>query len=117
MRPGSWSGRDLVQRLEAGIAVGLQEAGERRHVRGRVLGATVWAVEISRGRRGFAAERPIVADIDPKPSGFGPPKSWFQHRNRGVVTMDLLGGKDVFADPRDHRIKQPGGLAHPIGQG
>jgi hypothetical protein len=106
----------IVQPLEAGVAVSLKEAGEARQVRGWVLGTAIGAVEIGCGRSGGAAKQPVVAHIDPQPSGRGPPESRRQHRHRGVVAVDLLGGEHMLADLRHHRIEQPGRLAHPVTQ-
>src|SRR5208283_3048801 len=47
-----------VQRLETGVAIGLEKTGECGHVGRRMLATTIRAVEISRGGRGFATEWP-----------------------------------------------------------
>lgn len=107
----------MVYRLEAAIAVGLEEAGEAGHVRRRALAAAVGAVEVGGSRRGVAAERPVVAHVDPQPPGLGPAEPRRQHWHRGVVAMDLRGGEDVLLDPDDDRIEQPGRLADPVAQG
>jgi hypothetical protein len=57
------SGR-IVQPLKPGVAVGLKEAGEARHVRRRMLGTPVGAVEVGGGGSSRATEQPIVAYID-----------------------------------------------------
>src|SRR5208337_4885806 len=106
----------IVQPLEASVAVSLKEAGEARHVRRRMLGTTVGAVEIGRRRSGRATKQPIVAHIDPQPSGRGPPEPRRQHRHRGVVAVDLLAREDMLADLRHHRVEQPGGLTYPVTQ-
>jgi hypothetical protein len=106
----------IVQRLEPGVAIGLEEAGEVGHVRRRALAAAVGAVEVGGSRGGFAAERPIVAHVDPQPPGLGPAEPRHQHRDRRIVAMDLRGGEDVPLDPGDDRIEQPSRLADPIAQ-
>ena len=79
-------------------------------------GAAIGAVEKSSRRSRGSAERPIIANVDPQPTGFGPTQAGCEHRHRGVVGVDLLGGEDVPPDPRYHRIEQPGRLSDPIGQ-
>ena len=123
MRPtrdfGDRTGRNpprTIQCLEPGIAIGLQEPGERGHVRGRVLATTVGTVEVCGSRRCDAAERPVVAHVDPQTPGLGPTKSRCQHPNRRVVAVDLLGGEDMTPDRRHHRVQQPGRLSNPIAQ-
>ena len=106
----------IVQRLEPGIAVGLEQAGEAGQVRGRMLAATVGAVEVGSGGSRLARERAVVAHVDPQAPGLGSSKSRRQHRHGGVVAVDLLGGEDVLADRRRDRIEQPGRLANPVGQ-
>lgn len=55
----------IVERLEAGVGVGLEKAGEVREVLRRILTAAIGTVEVGGGRRRHSAERPVVADIDP----------------------------------------------------
>jgi hypothetical protein len=105
-----------IQFLEPGIPVRLEQAGEARHVRRRMRGGAIGAVEIRSGRGGTAAKRPVVAHIDPEPPGLGPAEARCQHRNRRVVAVDLLGREHVGADGRHDRIEQPGRLSHPIAQ-
>ena len=81
-----------------------------------MLAAAVGTVEVGGSRRCRAAERPIVAHIDPQAPGLGPAQSRRQHRNRRVVAVDLLGGKDMMPDRRHDRIQQPGRLSNPIAQ-
>jgi hypothetical protein len=63
-RAGFGPGR-IVQPLKTSVAVSLKEPGEARHVRRRMLGTTIGAVEIGRSRSGRATKQPIVAHIDP----------------------------------------------------
>jgi len=81
-----------------------------------VLAAAVGTVEVGGGRRCFATERSVVADIDPQPSGLRPTKPGSQHRDSRIVAVDFLAGEDVPPDPRDHRVEQPSRLSDPIGQ-
>src|SRR3954465_10157506 len=50
---------------------GLEEAGKPSHVRRRTLATAVGAVEVGGCRRSVAAERPVVAHVDPQPPGLG----------------------------------------------
>ena len=81
-----------------------------------MLATAVGTVEVCGSRRCRAAERPVVAHIDPQPPGLGPAQSRRQHRNSRVVAVDLLGGKDMTPDRRHDRIEQPGRLSNPIAQ-
>src|SRR4051795_3747502 len=93
----SWLGPGwIVQSLKTSVTIRLKKAGEAGHVRRRVCGPTVGAVEIGRRRSGRATKQPVVAHIDPQPPGRGSPEPWRQHRHRGVVAMDLFGGEDML---------------------
>ena len=63
-RTGPGSG-GTVQRLESRISIGLEETGECGHVRRRMLAAAIGAVEVDGSRGCGAAERSVVAHIDP----------------------------------------------------
>ena len=106
----------MVERLEPGIAVRLEQAGEGRQVRGRVLAAAVGAVEVDRRRSRLARERVVIAHVDPQAPRLGPAKPRRQHRNGGVVAVDLLGREDMPPDCRRHRVEQPGRLTDPVAQ-
>ena len=55
----------MIQGVEPGITVSLKEAGEAGHMRRRMCGAAIWAVEVG-GRRGRrTSEQPVVAHIGP----------------------------------------------------
>ena len=82
-----------------------------------MFATTVRAVEVGGRRRRRAEERPIVAHVNPQPTGLGPTQPWSQHRDSRVVAVDLLCGEDVAADRRHDRIEQPGRLANPVAQG
>src|SRR5277367_1167362 len=77
-----------IQRLEPGIAVGLQEPAECGHVRSWMLATAVGTVEVCRSRRRSAAERSVVAHIDPQAACLGPAQSRCQHRHGRVVAVD-----------------------------
>ena len=62
--PGTGVAR-LVQRSEPAIGIGLQKPGEVGEMGRRMRAAAIGAVKVDRRRRRGAAERPIVADVDP----------------------------------------------------
>jgi hypothetical protein len=70
-------------------------------MRVRMHGAAVGRVEERRRRRRGPGKRPVVAHISPQAAG--PALALGQHRHRGVVGMDALGGKHVCADRFDER--------------
>jgi hypothetical protein len=78
--------------------------------------SAIRTVEVGDRRRGAAAEGPIIAHIRPKPAGLGPAEARGEHRNCGVVAVDLLGGEYVRADRGHNRVEQPGRLANPVAQ-
>jgi hypothetical protein len=106
----------MVQRLEPGIAVSLEQAGEARQVRGWMLAAAVGAVEVDSCRSRLTRERAVIAHVDPQAPRLGPSEPRRQHRNGGVVAVDLLGREDMPPDCRRHRVEQPGRLADPVAQ-
>ena len=79
----------LVKRPKAGIAVRLQEAMEVGQLRARVLGLAIGRIAIDDRWRCPAAERPFVAQVDPKPLGLA--HAGRPHRHRGIVDVQLLG--------------------------
>jgi hypothetical protein len=46
-----------------------------------------------RRRRILAAERPVIAHVDPNPTGLS--LAFGEDRNRGVVAVQPLGGQDM----------------------
>ena len=111
----AFGGALIIQRLEPGIAIRLQEATEVRQVPRRMFAAAIGAVEVDGRRRRGATEGPIVPHIHPEPPGLGPAETGRQHRR--VVAVDLLGREHVPPDPLDDRLQQPGRLADPLAQG
>ena len=71
-----------IELVVAVVGVGLQDARVAMQMRLRMLAAPVARVVEHRGRRPGAAERPIVADVDPEPTGVG--LAFGQHRNGGA---------------------------------
>src|SRR5215217_1389504 len=82
-RPGRTIGR--IELIEARIGISLENARIAVQMALRMLAGAIARVEEHRGRRITAAERAIVANVDPRPPGcrltFG------QHRHGGVVTV------------------------------
>ena len=69
-----------IELVVAVIGVGLQDAGVAGQMRLRMLAAPIARVIEHRRRRPGAAERPVVADVDPEPPGVG--LALGQHRHR-----------------------------------
>ena len=68
-----------IELVVAVVGVRLQDAGVAREMRLRMLAPPIARVMEDRGRRPGAAERPIVANIDPEPAGVG--LAFGQHRH------------------------------------
>ena len=71
-------------------------------------------VEHRRGRPG-AAERPVVANIDPAAPGVG--LALRQHRHGRVVPMQTLGRHHMGLDQATQRIERRADGAHRVGHG
>ena len=92
--PGSRLG--LVEPVEPGIGVRLQDAGEPGQVALGMLALAIGRVEERHRRRIGPAERPVVPDIAPQAADLRPLLG--QHRHRGVVAVQPLGREDVGPD-------------------
>ena len=79
-----------------------------------MLAAPVAGVAVERGGRGAAAEGAVVADVDPEPAGVG--LALRQHRHRGVVAVQPLGGEHVRGDPVVQRRERGGAGADLVGE-
>ena len=55
----------LVERPEAGVSIGMQEAAEAGQVPARMLAFAIRRVAIEHGRRRWPSMRPLVAQADP----------------------------------------------------
>ena len=104
----------LVEPVEPGIGVRLQDAGERGQVPLGMLAAAVGRVEERRCRRVGPGERPVVPDVGPQAPDLGPLLG--QHRHGGVVGVQPLGREDVRPDRLDQRHQAGGRGTDPIGQ-
>jgi hypothetical protein len=59
---------------------------------------------VERGGRSAAAERAVLANVDPEPAGVGP--SAGKDRHRRVVAMQALGRQDMRGDPVVQRVER-----------
>ena len=104
----------LIQLAVAAVGIGLQDATPIGQVLLGMLAGPVARVEEHRGRWCPPAERPVVAHIGPTSADDG--LALGQHRHRGVVAMQPLGGQDVshkaIMDGPQYRAAR----AHLIGQ-
>ena len=93
----------------------MQDAGVARQMRLRVLAPPIVRVMEDRGGRPGAAERLIVADVNPEPAGVG--LAFGQHRHGRVVAVQALGRHDVGLDQAPERIERRRDRAHRVGHG
>src|SRR5206468_9563978 len=87
--------RAIIECLEPGVGVSVQEAIEAGQMSRRMFAAAIGTVKVSCRRWLLAADWPIVAHINPKPAGLGATEARRQHRHRCVIAMDLLGREHV----------------------
>ena len=104
-----------IELVVAVVGVGLKDAGVANEMRLRMLAAPVARVVEDRGRRPGAAERLIVADVDPEPAGVG--LAFGQHRHGRVVAVQALGGHDMGLDQAPKRIERRRDRANGVGHG
>ena len=105
----------LVELVVSAIGVGLENPGVVGQMRlGMLAGAVARVIEHRRRRRG-AAERPIVAHIDPTSPGVG--LAFGQDRHGGVIAMQSLGREDMRFDPPEERLQHRAAGPDLIGQG
>src|SRR5580704_2728853 len=115
-RLGDWprSTFAVIEIAEAGISIGLQDAG----VPGEML-RWVFATAIARieehGRRWVRpGKRPVVPDIGPQAAGDR--LSLRKHRHRRIVAVHALSSEDIVADQFGERAQHSRGAADMIGQ-
>src|ERR1700712_3189704 len=106
----------IVQSLEAGIAVGLQDAAEALQMSARALAFAIRGVAEQNGRWIRTAARLVIADISPQASRFGLASTGSQHRDRRVIRMQLLGAHDIVTQSTQQRFHQSADRADPLGQ-
>ena len=101
---------------ESRIAVGLQNAVKVTQMLLRVLSVAIGTVREPNCRRGLARRRPLVAHIRPQPPGLGFSAARSKHRNRRIVCVDDIGGKDVRTERLRQRNQQRTDAADPLRQ-
>ena len=108
--------RLISRAAEAGIAVGMQPAGELGELFSAVLALTVGRVAIEHGRRSVACMRALVAEIDPEPAGFGLAGARRQNVDRRVIGVDDAARHDVCGDKLNERAQEPCDMPEPFGE-
>ena len=106
-----------VGKIEAVVAVkgvGLQNAGVTGQMPLGMLPRSIARGVEQRRWRILAAERPVVADIHPRPTGHR--LALGEDGNRRVVAMQPLGGQDMALNQRVQRAQRRGAGADLIGE-
>ena len=80
-----------------------------------MLASPIARVMEDRSGRAGAAERLVVANIDPEPAGVG--LAFRQHRHGRVVAVKALGRHDVGLDEAPEGIERCADRAHGVGHG
>lgn len=109
-----WASARLIEFIVAAIRIGLQDAGIARQMPLRMLAPAIPA-GMEQGRRSrIAAERLIVAHVDPGPPGIG--LALGQDRHGGIVAMQPRGGHDMGCDQIMERSQDHCRCADLVGQ-
>ena len=85
-----------IEAVVAVVSVGLQNAGVTGQMPLGMLARSIARGVEQRRRWVLAAERPVVADVDPDPAGYR--LALGEDGNRRVVAMQPLGGQDMALD-------------------
>ena len=105
----------FVQLVVAAVSVGLENPGVVGEMRlGMLAGSIARVIEHRRRRRG-AAERPIVAHVDPTSPGVG--LALGQDRHGGVIAVQSLGREDMGFNTPEDRLQHRAAGPHLVGQG
>ena len=107
--------RRVVEFIEPGIGVRLQDARIQGKVAARMRAAAITRIMEHGGRCGGTAERAVVAHVGPEAPGDGFRAR--QHRHRGVVAVDALGREHMRTDQHHKRHQRRRAGADPVGQG
>ena len=102
------------QRLEARIAIDLQDTPEPVEMRRRPFGPAIRTVVIENGRRIRPAPWPVIPGIDPEPAGARAPAAGIQDRQHRVIGKDPPRRHYVVCDPVPDRRKPPRRAGHPV---
>src|SRR5438876_535333 len=108
--------RSIVEAVEAGIAVGLQDAAEAVQVLTRMLTLAIRGVAKPYRRRIGAARGSIITHVDPQPPLLGLASARCQHRHRAIVDVELLGREHVPAQRLNEWLHQGTGRPDPLGE-
>ena len=105
----------LVQLVVSAISVGLENPSVVGEMRLGMLAGAVARVIEHRCRRHGAAERAIVAHVNPTSPGVG--LALGQDRHRGVVAMQSFGCEDVGFNTPEDRFQHRAAGPHLVSQG
>jgi len=110
----SWFAGAVIEFIETRKRIGLHHACPTGQMLARI-GAVPGSRVFEEGRRRIlAAERSVIAHVDPNAPELG--FLLRQDRNRGVVSVHTFGGEDVIAQPGDNRLKRNHARPDPIGE-
>ena len=104
----------LVEGVVAREGVGLHDPRPVGENLSRILAMTRGRVVVQRRRRPLAAERPVVAHVDPEPARAG--LHLREHLHGRVVDMQALGGEHVAAKLGEDGFEGGGASADPVGE-
>lgn len=104
----------IEQRLEAVVAISLQDTGEGGQMLLWMLASTVARGVIDRRRWRWPGEGPVIPHICPDPTGLA--LALRQDADGGVVAMQALGSKHMAFDQVEERHDGEGPVADPVGQ-
>ena len=113
----------LVEFLEAGIGIGLEDTAAAAQVLSGMFALAVGRAVVDRARRGLDYPRPLIADIGQDPALLDPSAQSFvssraiKRADRDVVCMKQIAGHDLGFDllaPWRQRLYRPAG---PVDQG
>ena len=102
--------------LVAGVAVHLQNAVEASQRPFGVRTGPAWGVGEHDAGRVAAAPRAVVPRHRPEIARLGLAAAGIEHRDRGLVHVELAGLLQELGHPVDDRAQMPGRDAHPVGQ-
>ena len=105
----------LVQLVISAISVSLENPGVTGEMRLGMLARAVARIIEHRRRRRCAAERAIVAHINPTSPGIR--LALGQDRNGGVVAMQSFGGEDMRFQTPEERFEHGAAGSNLVGQG
>jgi hypothetical protein len=107
----------VVQPIEPGIAVGVDDPLEALQMRLWVLALAVGRIAEQGRRWARTGERALVANVGPQPAGLGFARARRQYRHRGVVDVECVAGDDIGRQRVDQGLECCRRRADPAGQG